>query len=79
MSNFTDISQVSKYNEFKFIELYKEVINKNVNSPILESEPIDVLIKYIDLSDKNLDRKGIHQISKDNDNNELKYSIRSIY
>ena len=31
----------------------------NSNSSILENEPIDVLIKYIDLSDPNLNRKGI--------------------
>ena len=45
---------------------------------MLEKEPIDAYIKYIDLSDKNLNRTGIHQIKKDEDNQELKYSIRSI-
>ena len=44
----------------------------------IEKEPIDVLIKYIDLKDKDLNRNGIHQIDKDSDNEELKYSIRSI-
>ena len=78
MSNFTDNSKISKYNEFKFIELYKEVNEQNSHSSILENEPIDVLIKYIDLSDPDLDREGINQIPKDNDNNELKYSVRSI-
>ena len=40
--------------------------------------PIDVLIKYIDLYDPNLNRTGIHQIDKDYDNEELRYSLRSI-
>ena len=38
-----------------------------------------MLIKYIDLSDKNLKREGIKQIYKDFDNEEIKYSIRSIF
>ena len=36
------------------------------------------MIKYIDLRDPNLLRNGIHQISKDYDNEELRYSLRSI-
>ena len=36
------------------------------------------MIKYIDLRDPNLIRNGIHQIDKDYDNEELRYSIRSI-
>jgi hypothetical protein len=44
----------------------------------LEKEPIDALIKYIDLNDTNLVREGLHQIKKDEDNEELRYSIRSI-
>ena len=45
---------------------------------IVEKEPIDVFIKYIDLSDKTLNRTGIKQIYKDEDNEELWYSVRSI-
>jgi len=45
---------------------------------IVEKEPIDVFIKYIDLSDKSLKRDGIKQIFKDEDNEELRYSLRSI-
>ena len=44
----------------------------------MEKEPIYVLIKYIDLNDPNLIREGLHQIKKDEDNEELRYSIRSI-
>ena len=36
------------------------------------------MIKYIDLKDSNLNRSGIIQIEKDFDNEELRYSIRSI-
>ena len=69
--------KISIQNEFKFIKLYTE--NKIKDShKLLDSEPVDVLIKYIDLSDPKLNRKNIKQIEKDEDNNELKYSLRSI-
>lgn len=45
---------------------------------LLEREPIDVVIKYIDLTDPNLKREGIPQIKKDEDNDELKYAVRSV-
>ena len=45
----------------------------------IEEEPVDVVIKYIDLSDKTLNRAGIHQIKKDEDHEELRYCIRSIF
>ena len=37
-----------------------------------------MLIKYIDLKDPNLKRNKIKQIKKDEDNDELKYCLRSI-
>ena len=77
ISKTTDISKLNEYNEFQFIELYKEV-NKKAKSKILEEEPIDVFIKYIDLSDPKLNRTGIRQIKKDEDNQELRYTVRSI-
>jgi len=64
--------------EFNFIKIYEEVKENKSNNEIIEKEPIDVLIKYIDLRDPNLIRTGIHQIKKDLDNEELRYSIRSI-
>ena len=65
--------------EFDLIIIYKEIILDNPrDKEILEKEPIDVIIKYIDLKDPNLHREGIHQIEKDYDNEELRYSIRSI-
>ena len=64
--------------QFNLIKVYEEVNNNKYDINLIEREPIDVLIKYIDLSDPNLKRKGIPQIKKDEDNKELKYSIRSI-
>ena len=64
---------------FTFIKIYDEVNNNNaLDLEILEKEPVDVAIKYIDLSDPNLKREGIPQIKKDEDHQELKYCVRSI-
>jgi len=67
----------NKY-KFSFFKLYEEVKIKPEHIPIIEREPVDVLIKYIDLTDKTLNRKGITQTEKDKDNEELRYSVRSI-
>ena len=64
--------------EFIIIELYEEVKHNKYNINLIEKEPIDVLIKYIDLRDPFLKRDEIHQIKKDYDNEELRYSLRSI-
>ena len=61
---------------FILIKLFQERINKN--SKKINDESIDVIIKYIDLTDKSLIREGIIQTYKDKDNEELRYSIRSI-
>ena len=63
---------------FNIYKLYEEgkMNKKNLNK--IRKEAIDVVIKYIDLTDKTLNRIGIKQIYKDHDNEELKYSIRSI-
>ena len=76
LSDTTEISNLKQDNEFLFIELYKNVEKKNSN--LLNEEPIDVFIKYIDLTDRKLNRSGIKQIKKDEDNQELRYSVRSI-
>ena len=65
--------------QFVLIKIYEEVNHSKEDLKLIEREPIDILIKYIDLRDKNLKRKGIHQISKDLENEELRYSIRSIF
>ena len=63
---------------FSFIKIYEELNNSKKDLELIEKEPIDLVIKYIDLRDPDLKRKGIRQIKKDEDNQELKYSIRSI-
>ena len=66
------------WTHFHLINIYTEIQKNKNDEIILENEPIDVLIKYADLSDFNLVRKGNLQIKKDYENEELKYSIRSI-
>ena len=63
---------------FEFQKLYEKVKLANNHIKYINKEPIDILIKYIDLNDKNLNREGIKQIYKDFDNEELRYSLRSI-
>ena len=75
LSEINNISNTFKYSLFKLAE---EVILKPEHIEIIEREPVDVIIKYIDLTDKNLNRKGIKQIKKDEDNEELRYCVRSI-
>ena len=57
---------------FKLVKVYEEVRKNRFDNEIIEKEPIDLLIKYIDLRDANLKRNKIHQIEKDYDNEELK-------
>ena len=73
-----EIISIEKASLFNLIKIYEEGKEKKNDEKILEKEPIDVLIKYIDLRDSKLKRNNIHQIEKDYDNEELKYSIRSI-
>ena len=77
-----DMISIQNAKNFKLNLIYKELKEKEKNNThkleLLNKEPIDILIKYIDLRDPNLIRYGIHQIEKDYDNEELKYSVRSI-
>ena len=75
--DFQDINKFTDKNYFILHRMYREK-NPNESSEILNKEPIDVLIKYIDLSDPNLKREGISQIKKDEDNGEILYAVRSI-
>ena len=68
----------SKETFFQLNKIYVEnskLAPNHYKSSILNKEPVDVLIKYIDLNDPELKRNGIHQIEKDIDNEELRYSI----
>ena len=69
---------IEQATQFKLNKIYEEVEVDQIENNIIEKEPIDVLLKYIDLRDPNLKRNDIHQIQKDYDNEELKYSVRSI-
>lgn len=64
--------------KFNFLKLYEESVLNINDIKIVNKEPIDVIIKYIDLTDKSLNRTGIKQFYKDKDNEEIKYSIKSI-
>ena len=74
----TCIDSFQNASQFNLLKIYEEVNHTEEEIKLIENEPIDILIKYIDLNDPNLARKGIHQIKKDIDNEEIKYSIRSI-
>ena len=76
-SSWTSLTE-DRDTKMKLVQLYHENENKK-ESKILEKEPIDVVIKYIDLNDETLDRKNLEQSEKDKHNNELKYSLRSIF
>ena len=64
-------SEIDNNYRFNFVKVYEEVEIKPDHEKIIENEPIDVVIKYIDLTDKNLNRTGIKQIKKDEDHEEL--------
>ena len=64
---------------FNIIKIYDKVKLKKNDIKMIKNEPIDAVIKYIDLTDKTLNRTGINQTYKDQDNEELRYSLRSIF
>ena len=73
------IQPITNYCHFFILKIFSEVDKENEKDlALIEKEPIDVLIKYIDLSDPNLKREGIKQIAKDESNDELRYCLRSI-
>ena len=79
LNNINNNSSESQINFiFTFLKLFEQAETKLENFTIIDKEPVDVFIKYIDLTDKNLKRDGIKQIYKDKDNEELRYSVRSI-
>ena len=63
---------------FDILKLFELGSLKKSDLKIINKEPVDVIIKYIDLYDKKLKRNGINQIKKDFDNEELRYCVRSI-
>ena len=85
LKDISNIINETKYNNitsnyiFKLIKIYEEAETKPEHMKYIDEEPVDVVIKYIDLSDKTLNRTGIHQILKDEDHEELRYSVRSVF
>ena len=77
-NNTVLLNDVQNYFKFSFFKLYEEVEIKDEHIKFIDKEPVDVVIKYIDLTDTTLNREGIVQKKKDVDNEELKYSVRSI-
>lgn len=73
-----EYNSIEQTDDFQLIKIYTEFVLKERDRQLIDKEPIDVLIKYIDLRDPSLNRSNIHQIDKDLDNEELRYSIRSI-
>jgi hypothetical protein len=71
-------SEIADNFKFSLLKLYEEVTFTPEQKEIVDREPVDVVIKYIDLTDKTLNRTGINQIYKDENCEELRYSIRSI-
>ena len=63
-TNFINDSLIDNTMTFKITKLYEELRLKNYHIDIIEKEPIDILIKYIDLSDPLLKREQIKQIKK---------------
>ena len=60
-----NIGEIDNSYKFSFQKLYDEVELKPEHLAFIDNEPIDVVIKYIDLIDKALNREGIKQINKD--------------
>ena len=78
LNNFNYNKILNKSFLFNFVKLYELGNIKNYHLKLLYKEPIDIIIKYIDTTDKKLNRTGINYIYKDDDNEELRYAIRSI-
>ena len=70
--------KINDASKFSLLKVFDEPNPSEKDLELIENEPIDVIVKYIDLSDPDLKREGIPQIKKDEDNEELKYCVRSI-
>lgn len=79
INNAINLIFIDKGFFFSFKKLFQENPYKNEYKKKIANEKIDVIMKYIDLSDKGLKRNGILQTYKDQNNEELKYSLRSIF
>ena len=65
--------------KFNIIKLYEEAETNQENIKYIDDEPIDVIIKYIDISYEKLNKEEIYQFSEDEEHDEIKYSLRSVF
>ena len=70
------LDQVKNENKFYLLKLYQELKVRPIDIEMLKKEPIDIVMKYTDYTDKSLDIPNDRR--KEKDLEELKYSIRSI-
>ena len=69
---------INEASEFKLIKIYEEVRHSKEDIELIEKEPIDVVIKYIDFTDEKMKFFGLPKKKPQFDDQELKYCIRSI-
>lgn len=70
------LDQVKNENKFYLLKLYQEIKVRPIDIEMIKKEPIDIVMKYIDYTDKSLDIPNEKRKQKDLE--ELKFSIRSI-
>lgn len=63
---------------FQLIKIYEEVKHSLYDYHLIEKEPIDLVIKYIDLMDQTIHFKGMPEKRPEYDDEELKYCILSV-
>ena len=64
--------------EFQLIKIFEEVKHSQADIELIEKEPIDVVIKYIDFTDGSMTFSGLPINRPQFDDEELKYCVRSI-
>jgi len=74
---FEDILYQNYCEDWKDLKRYFNCYIDTDDESLLDLELIDVVIKYIDLNDKDL-KRDLPQLEKDIENGEIKYCIRSI-
>ena len=76
--NLNNTDNIKNIYKFRFFKLFEEVQIRPIDIEMLNKEPIDILMKYTDYTDKSLNITGIKENLKVKDMEEIKYSIRSI-
>ena len=76
--NLNNTDNIKNIYKFHFFKLFEEVQIRPIDIEMVNKEPIDILMKYTDYTDKSLNITGIKENLKVKDMEEIKYSIRSI-